>query len=450
MVCFIFKKRRINMINDKPTADAALSLLFDDSAYTELSAGFTGKGGRSVITAYGYAGGTPVYAFAQDSSVSSGAVDSVHAAKIAQVFDLAARNGIPVVGIYDSHGAFVDDGVESLNAYSLMLEKLTAMSGVVPTVSVITGICSGSMSLIASSADLVCMTNDAVMYLDCADPASAEDAAASGTVHLTGDAADVFDKVRRYLSLMPQNDLSPLPEYEYDAPASADFSDAAKACASVADEGSIFELSAAFGKASYTALCTVNGTAAGFVATNKTSDKLAPHDLQKIARFVRLCDAYGVPLITAVDCAGIENKGCSARMLVRLAGAYSEAVCPKVTLITGKATGAVFTAFAGKNVASDMTIALDTAVITPIEPMTAAEFLYHDRLIGASDPAAVRKASAEEYAKNEGSAAAAAQHGAADTVTVPAGVRAAVSSALEFAAGKRLLRRLPKKHSIIC
>ena len=439
------------MINDQQSAAAVLSALFDDGVYTELSAGYQGRSGQSVITAYGYAGGTPVYVFAQDSSVSGGAVDSVHAAKIAQVFELAARNGMPVIGVYDSRGAFVDDGVESLNAYSLMLEKLTAMSGVVPTVSVITGICSGSMALIASSADLVVMTKDAEIYLDAADPSSADKAAENGTVQLVAkDAADALDKVRRYLSLMPQNDLSPLPEYEYDPPAAADMSDAHKACESVADAGSIIELSAAFGKASVTALGTVNGTAAGLVATDKTAGKLTPHDLQKIARFVRLCDAYGIPVVTIVDCEGIENKGCAARMLVRMAAVYSEAVCPKVTIISGKATGAVFTAFAGKNAAADMTIALDTAVIAPIDPMTAAEFLYHDRLIGAADPAAVRKASAEEYARTEGSAALAAQRGAVDMVTDASGVRAAAASALDFAAGKRLLRRLPKKHSVIC
>lgn len=432
-------------------AHGMLSLLFDEGEYTELSAGCEGRGGQTVITAYGYANGTPVYAFAQNSAVSGGAVDAVHAAKIAHMFDLAARNGMPVVGIYDSHGAFTDDGVTALDSYSLMLGKITELSGTVPTISVITGVCSGSMSLAAASADLVAMTADAELYLEASSPYSAAAAAENGTAHITADTAEeIFEKVKRYISLMPQNDLSPVPEYEYDLPAECDFSDAANAAASIADAGSVFELSPDFGGAAYTALCTIDGVTAGITAINKTRDKLMPHDLQKIARFVRLCDAYGIAVVTVADSEGIADKGCAARSLVRLAGAYSEAVCPKITVISGKACGVIFTAFAGKNVAADMTIALPDAVIAPLEPLTAAEFLYHDRLAGVKDTAAAREEIAKEYALTEASPFNAAKAGTIDCVTDAAGVRAAVSSALEFSAGKRLLKRLPKKHSVLC
>ncbi|MBQ5317166.1 MAG: carboxyl transferase [Oscillospiraceae bacterium] len=427
-----------------------LALLFDEGQYTEFGSGFRGRSGDSVITAYGYIGGTPAYAFAQNSDSFGGAVDRQHAEKIAAALDLAARNGMPVIGIYDSHGAFTDDGAEALNAYSLILSKMTELSGVVPTVSVISGICSGSMSLIAASADITVMTDKAELYLDSGDKSDKETAGALGVLQMcAADDSEAFEKVRKYISLMPQNNLSAAPEYEYDAPVSASFADAEQSALSLADEGSVLELSCCYADAAYTALATVNGTAVGIAATNRSKEKLTADDMAKLARFVRLCDAYGIPVVTVVDTQGIDSKGSALRSLARLSGAYSEAVCPKITLISGTATGPVFTALCGKNISADAVYALPEAVIAPIAPLTAAEFLYHDRLAGVPDTASARQAIADEYAANEASAFCAAEKGAVDTIVTAENARAAVASALDFSAGKRLLRRMPRKHSLL-
>ena len=289
-----------------------LAALFDDGVYTETGSNLrAGENLAGVVTAYGYIGGTPAYAFSQDSTVMKGAVSLAHSAKICKMFELAARNGVPVVGIYDSCGAFVEDGADALNAYSDILLSMGSLSGVVPMVSVISGVCAGTMAMIASSADFSVITEGAELYLDASgNNASAESAAKSGAVSAYAKSdAEAMDTVRRYLSLMPQNNLSPLPEFEFDAPVSAAFDNAENAAESIADAGSILEVYGEYGTASYTALCTVSGVTAGIAATNKTKDKITSADCSKIARFVRLCDAYSIPVITVADTEGFDLHG---------------------------------------------------------------------------------------------------------------------------------------------
>ena len=161
-----------------------LAALFDDGVYTETGSNLrAGENLAGVVTAYGYIGGTSAYAFSQDSTVMKGAVSLAHSAKICKMFELAARNGVPVVGIYDSCGAFVEDGADALNAYSDILLSMGSLSGVVPMVSVISGVCAGTMAMIASSADFSVITEGAELYLDASgNNASAESAAKSGAV----------------------------------------------------------------------------------------------------------------------------------------------------------------------------------------------------------------------------------------------------------------------------
>ena len=146
-----------------------LAALFDDGVYTETGSNLrAGENLAGVVTAYGYIGGTPAYAFSQDSTVMKGAVSLAHSAKICKMFELAARNGVPVVGIYDSCGAFVEDGADALNAYSDILLSMGSLSGVVPMVSVISGVCAGTMAMIASSDDMPSKYDDRPAVCDTA------------------------------------------------------------------------------------------------------------------------------------------------------------------------------------------------------------------------------------------------------------------------------------------
>lgn len=428
-----------------------LSALFDDGVFTETASGRSAGGDPSgVVTAYGYINGCPAYAFSQDSTAAKGAVSRAHSEKVCRMFDLAAKNGVPVVGIYDSCGAFIEDGADALNAYSEMLLEAGNLSGVVPTVSVIAGVCAGSMAVVAAAADYVVMTEGAELYAAVGGDSSAKAAAESGVVSAVAENdTAAMESVRKFLSLMPQNNLSPLPEFEFDAPAAASFETASESVSSIADEGSVIELRADFGKASVTALCTIGGTTAGIAALDKSA-RLTADDSAKLAGFVRLCDAFSIPVVTVVDTEGFDMSGAeSVRAAARLSGAYADATCAKIAVVSGKAYGAAFIAFAGKNAAADQVFALPEAVIAPVDPVTAAEFLYHDKLRGASDLAAERNKVAADYAENEASAFAAAEKGAVDDVIAAEGVRSAVMGVLEITAGKRLNKRLPKKHSVL-
>ncbi|MGN0599525.1 MAG: carboxyl transferase domain-containing protein [Oscillospiraceae bacterium] len=418
--------------------------LFDDGVYTEINSAVKAED-AAVVTAYGYVDGSPVYAFSQDKSVNNGAVTKSVAAKICKVYELASRNGVPVVGIFDSNGAVVTDGADAIAAYSEILAYTNNLSGVVPQIAVIAGTCVGSAALIAASSDFVAATEDSAIYLIAGEGKNGADAAKLGGVSvLAKDDAEAVKSARDILSLLPANNLAVAPEFEYTAPSKAADGKAADVAEALADEGSVIELSKEFGKASYTALATLGGSVVGIAATNKTADKLTSDDSSKLARFVRTCDAFSVPVVTVIDTEGFETDD-NIRDLAKLANAYAEATTVKVSVVTGNAIGSAMVALGTAN--ADMTFAYPNAVISPVAPVTAAEFLYHDKLKGAADVKAERNRIAAEYAENEASAFAAAEKGCVDAIITSDEARAKIQSVLELMAGKRLNKRLPKKHS---
>ena len=428
-----------------------LAALFDDGAYTEVgSLSMEKESLASVITAYGYVNGSLVYAFSQDNTVNSGAVGTVHAQKIAKLYSLAAKTGRPVVGIHDSNGAFIDGTVDSLNAYGEMIGTAASVSGVVPQISVIAGVCAGSAAMLACSADFVVMTKDAELYVAPNGKSTAADAAKAGTAAVVCDDDDAaVSAAKELLRLIPENNLTAVPVYEYEENSFASGNTLSDTVNNIADAESVTELYEGFGKASYTALATVAGSTAGIVATNKTKDKLTADDSAKIARFVRTCDAFGIPVITLVDTEGFDGEGEAAgsvRNMTMLAGAYAEATTAKVTLVTGKAYGPAFVALASKGANADFTFAYESAVISPLAPVTAVEFLWHEKLAGAANAAAKREELAKEYIAEYATAEKAAYRNAVDEVISPAQTRTKLAEALEILSGKRV-SRLPKKHN---
>ncbi|MBP1590647.1 MAG: carboxyl transferase [Oscillospiraceae bacterium] len=428
-----------------------LAALFDDGAYTEVgSLSMEKESLASVITAYGYVNGSLVYAFSQDNSVNSGAVGTVHAQKIAKLYSLAAKTGRPVVGIHDSNGAFIDGTVDSLTAYGEMIGTAASVSGVVPQISVIAGVCAGSAAMLACSADFVVMTKDAELYVAPNGKSTAADAAKAGTAAVVCDDDDAaVSAAKELLRLIPENNLTAVPVYEYEENAFASGNALSDTVNNIADADSVTELYEGFGKASYTALATVAGSTAGIVSTNRTKDKLTADDSAKIARFVRTCDAFGIPVITLVDTEGFDGEGEAAgsvRNMTMLAGAYAEATTAKVTLVTGKAYGPAFVALASKGANADFTFAYESAVISPLAPVTAVEFLWHEKLAGAANAAAKREELAKEYIAEYATAEKAAYRNAVDEVISPAQTRTKLAEALEILSGKRV-SRLPKKHN---
>ena len=431
-----------------------LAVLFDEGAYQEIGSYVMEKTApAAVVTAYGYVNGNPVYAFAQDQSVENGAVGMAQAEKIAKIYGLAAKTGAPVVGIYDSNGAFMDGSAVSLNAYSLMLEQTASVSGVVPQIAVIAGVCAGNAAVMACASDFVIMTEQAELFLaPNFEKSDAQTCAKNGIAAcITKDTDTAIAQVRNLINLLPLNNMACTPCMEYDAPEVASGNVLSGYVASITDGGSVTEFYADYAGAAYTALATVTGSTVAIVATDKTDAKLTEADCAKIARFVRTCDAFSIPVITLVNTLGFEGNAASeqagsVRALTRLAGSYAEATTPKISVVTGKAVGPVFVALAGKGCNADFAYALENAYIAPLMPEAAVEFLWHDKLKGCDDLTAKRQELAKEYTQTVASAASAAELGCVDEILTPDQLRETISRSLSMLEGKRVTN-LPKKHN---
>ena len=437
-------------------ARTRLSYLFDDGKYTEINS-YAKENDclTGVVTAYGYVNGNAVYAFSQDKSINNGAVGPAHAAKIAKLYSLAAKTGTPVIGIHDSNGAFVNGTAESLTAYGELINAASVISGVVPQISVVAGTCAGSAALFACSSDFIIMTKDAEFFMTPAftkeNSGSASDAAANGiAAAVCDDDKAAIEKAKELINLMPVNNLAPLPMFEYNEPETAVSADFNSLINGVCDAESIIELYAEFGKASYTALATVNGATVGIATTNKTSDKLTDADCSKLSRFIRTCDAFAVPVITFVDTEGFDAADAisGVKSMTQLANCYAEATTAKISVIIGKAVGPAFIALAGKDISSDFTYIWESACVSPLAPLSAVEFLWHDKLKGAADVNAKRNELAEEYKATLASAESAAASGAVDEIISASSTREAIISALDILSSKRVTK-LPKKHNNI-
>lgn len=433
-----------------------LGQLFDNGVFTELDALRTERdAAAAVVCAHGYVEGQPVFAFAQSPDVSDGVMGPAAAGKIKRLYGLAAKTGAPLVGVYDSCGVFVDGTAEALSSYGKLIACAAKLSGVVPQISVIAGVCAGSAALLACEADFVIAEEKAELYVT---PPFGTDAAKAETAAKTGLAAAVCEddaaamlKVKELLRMLPANNLAGAPVAEFDVPEQPVTKE--NLLAGIADAGSLLPLYEAYGTAAQTALCTVRGMSIGVVTTCGTPDALTADDCAKLARFVRTCDAFSLPVLSVVDTQGFAADTAAAmqgslRAMTQLCGAYAEATTVKIALITGEACGAAFSAIAGRGAGSDLVLAWDSAAIAPLRPEAAVEFLWHDRLKGANDVNAKRKELAKEYAQTLASPQKAAALGAVDTVIAPADTRQAVIDALDLLEGKRVAN-LPKKHSNI-
>ena len=428
-------------------AHKRLAALFDDGVFTEIDA-FAKSLDSDVEAAAGFGtvNGAPVYAFSQDVTVNGGAVSVAQCAKIKKIYDLASKTGCPVVGIYDSNGMDLKEGFEGLSAYGEIVKASTSVSGVVPQISVIAGAAVGTTALIADMADVVIAVKDADFYVTAPSQVTAEDCAKEGTVDILADDFDsAVQYVRNLVTLLPSNNLSVPPVYDFSDPsASADTgASAADIINASADEGSVIELKAFYAENCITALGTVAGSTVGFVGFDGKS--VCPSCAYKAEAFVKLCDAFNIPVVTFLSANGLRKER-ENQMLVasaKLTAAYATATCPKISVITGKAVGAAYIMLAGRGSNADLAFAWDTSVVSPLDTKAAVAFLYNDRLARGENRETLEK----EYEDSLASPFTAAACGAIDDVFVPAETRAKIIAALDVLAGKRETT-LPRKHSV--
>lgn len=427
-----------------------LATLFDDGSFAPLYA-------EGAVTAgYGCANGQSIYAVVQDGSPLG--VQDIE--KNIRVLKLAAETGCPVVTVYDSTGAKLEGGLELLNANARLTAEIARISGVVPQIAVVCGTCAGTSAINAAAADLCIMAENAELFLNAPfnaedsvkDAGSAAFAARAGVAAITApDAIAAVKLAAQVVGILPSNNLAGPAMFEFAAPEKAlnlaQYS-AADAVAAIADAGSVVELYAGYGKNVCAALATVNGSAVGIVATAK--DALCHTCTAKAARFVRLCDAYSIPVVTVVNTEGFvksegDDQAGGIRQAARMAGVYAEATTAKVAVLAGEAIGPIYNVFAAS---ADWRIAVPGCTIAPLAPETAVSVLYKEEIYASDNVVAATKAKAAAYAKEVCGAEAAVAAGAADAVAAPAAVRGAVAAALDMLASKRAAR-LAKKHGNI-
>lgn len=430
--------------NAQTKAYQRLQLLFDEGTFVEIDS-FTksGDGRAEAAAGFGSVDGCPVYAFAQNSDVEGGAMSKAQAAKICKVYELAEKTGAPVVGIYDSIGARLNESCEMLAAYGDVMLKANNLSGVVPQIAVIAGPCLGASSMIAAAADVVIMSEDGQFALQTnGEGGDLKEASESGLVHLTAkDDKEAVAKARELITLLPSNNLSGAPITDFaDSAAETDGEFGASIIAAVMDQDSFIEFQAGFGAGFIAGLAKLGGNTVGVVASEeKTADGKA---CEKAARLVRFCDAFAIPVITFVNA----ESFCCIKAACKLTNAYAEATTAKISVITGEAYGAVYMALAGAAAGVDVAYAWPTASISALNPTTAAVMLWSDKLKGSSNPTADRAKLIAEYKDQEACPFKAAGDGFVQDVIEPSETRLKLYAALDILAGKRVTR-LPKKHA---
>lgn len=406
------------------SARQLLLKLFDPGTFVEtdrLSA-------AGVVTGYGCVNGASAYAYAQDHDVCCGAVGKAQADKIRALYNLASANGAPVVAVFDSDGAKLGEGVDAMNALSEILTVATRMSGVVPMIAAINGACVGSAALIASACDVIIKREDADFYLNPGDKQSNADVAVA-------DEEALINAVRQTLSYFPANNLETTPIYEFDEPSVLP-TGTDDVAAAIADADDLLELN--IGGDCRAALARIGGRAVGLLTL--AGDKLG-REVAKAAHFIRLCDSFSLPVVTFVDAAAFGCVKCASKLTT----AYCEATVAKVTVITGRAYGAVYVAVAGKEAGTDAVLAWPGACISALAPEAAVCIFRKEELAAMTDPATQRGQIIDAYAAEECSPKAAAENGWLTDVIVPAETRYKVSALLGMLENKRV-STMPKKH----
>ena len=404
-------------------AVATLEQFFDGGVFTEVNAVYGEASLAEAVCGYGYVDGMAVCAFCQDITEASGAMSIAQAKKLTYIYELALKIGAPVVGFYSSKGARLAEGNMLLDALSKLLSLSSKLSGVVPQISVVLGNCVGTTALLASNADFVIKTEDAVLSLDAA-------AKPCNCAAITEkDEASAIEAAKALVTYLPSNNLALTPS-ALDVEVNA-----ADGFMSSFDANTAFELFKG-AEASAIYLARLEGNVVGVVETKgKTLEKT---DVKNITKFVKFCDAFSIPVITAVDSEGFKCLLGAKNVL----SAYSEATTPKISVITGKATGALYLAVVGN---ADASFALEGATVSPIKPEAAAYIMLGDKL---SIPVAEQDKLIAEFIANDLSALNAAKSGYINDVVAPENLRARLASALDILSSKRETA-LPKKHTTV-
>jgi propionyl-CoA carboxylase beta chain len=491
------ERRKRQHAEGKLTARERMEVLLDEGTFEELDKlvehrcldfGMASRSvpGDGVVAGYGKVDGRLVFAFAQDFTVFGGSLSETNARKICKVMDLAMKMGAPVVGLNDSGGARIQEGVASLGGYADIFLRNTLASGVVPQISAIMGPCAGGAVYSPAITDFTVMVKDsAYMFVTGPDviktvtheEVSKEELggalthnARSGVAHFAAeDDRACLALLRELLSYMPSNNLEEPPRRATSDP--PDREDAAldalipeepnrpydikRLIRGVVDEGRFLEVHEHYAQNIVVGFGRFGGRSVGIVA-NQPAVLAGCLDIDasvKGARFVRFCDAFNIPLVVFEDVPGFlpgtaQEWGGIIRHGAKLLYAFAEATVPKITVITRKAYGGAYCVMASKHIRTDLNFAYPTAEIAVMGPEGAVNVLFRRELAAAADPAALRAQRVAEFREKFANPYVAADRGFIDEVIEPRATRRKITAGLEMTATKRD-RNPPKKHGNI-
>ena len=470
----------------KLTARERLDLLLDPGSFVELDAFVTHRSadfgldtqhilGDGVVTGHGTIEGRLVFVFSQDFTVFGGSLSEAYAEKIVKIMDLAMKVGAPVVGLNDSGGARIQEGVASLAGYAWIFTKNVLASGVVPQISVIMGPCAGGAVYSPAITDFTIMV-EGTSYMFVTGPnvvktvtheevdseylgGALTHTTRSGVAHLAApDEATALDHVRRLLSFLPQNNLGDPPSLPTKDPAdrrdpaldrivpddSSRPYDMHEVIGRIVDDGDFFEIQPGWAANIIVGFAHLGSRSVGIVAQQPAvlAGALDIGSSVKAARFVRTCDAYNVPLVTLIDVPGFlpgvnQEHGGIIKEGAKLLYAYCEATVPKVSVITRKAYGGAYDVMSSKHVRGDINFAWPTAEIAVMGAEGAVNIIFRDQIAKAENPVVERKRLVAEYEAEFNHPYVAASRGWIDDVILPSETRPRLIAALTMLADKR-------------
>lgn len=441
------------------TARGRIEALFDAGTFME-SGTYVRRADNEdafegVICGWGSVSGRLVFAFSQDYSRSKGALTEAHAEKIVELYRLAVENGAPVIGIFDSAGALLPEGVKAIAGYSKVMKAVSSASGVIPQIAIVPGICSGSSAVAAGMFDFIIISEakgkvsfNAPFAVDCDKVGSADFASESGLATLSAkNDGECILKAKELLSYLPMNNmegtvcelsgdtanrLCDISEY-------TESGDTAALAKAIADNGKYLELNCDYAREMTVGFASVNGTVCGIVGNRKSENSgiLTASAARKAARMVSFCDSFNIPVITIVDSKGTDISAEAeaspyAAELAKLAFAYSCAKCPMVTVIAGEAYGAVFSVMGSKSMGADVVLALDTAKVGVMSADRAVAFLWNDKI----SETVTRQDLEDTWNETQGSPVCAASTGEIDDIIEAGELRQRVCGAVMMLSAK--------------
>ena len=481
----------------KLTARERINELFDEGSFIEVDAFVTHRCTQfgmdateapadGVVTGYGTVDGRLVFVYAQDFTVIGGSLGEMQAKKICKVMDMAAKMGAPIIGMNDSGGARIQEGVDALAGYGEIFMRNVRNSGVIPQISVIMGPCAGGAVYSPAITDFIFMvdktskmfiTGPQVVSSVTGENVTDEElggsgvhSAKSGVAHFTAaDDHECIAKLKKLISFLPQNNLEECP---YDVPTDEinrisealttvvpdepnKSYDIKNIITEIVDNGDFLEIQENFAKNIVIGLARFNGNTVGIVA-NQPRFKAGALDTDasdKGARFIRFCDSFNIPVVTLTDVPGYfpdvnEEHGGIIRHGAKLLYAYAEATVPKINVIIRKAYGGAYIAMSSKHLGADMVFAWPSAEIAVMGPDGAANIIFKKDIANSADPVATRNEKIAEYRDKFASPFEAARRGYVDDVIEPDSTRPRIIAALEMLSSKRESRPA-KKHGNI-